>query len=35
MIIIETERNEQIVIPLDYVVLKEKIYGNTKLLFLN
>ena len=35
IIIIETERKEQIVIPGGLVVLKEKIYGKTKLLFLN
>ena len=35
VIIIETERKEQIVIPGDLVVFKEKIYGKTKLIFLN
>jgi 16S rRNA (guanine966-N2)-methyltransferase len=35
IIIIETERKEQIVIPGGLVVLKEKIYGKTKLVFLN
>ena len=35
IIIIETERKEQIVIPESLIVFKEKIYGKTKLLFLN
>ena len=35
VIIIETERKEHFVIPEDLIVLKEKIYGKTKLLFLN
>ena len=35
IIIIETERKEQIVIPLGFSVFKEKIYGKTKLLFVN
>ena len=35
IIIIETERKEQIVIPESLIVVKEKIYGKTKLLFLN
>ena len=35
VIIIETERKEQIVIPESLIVFKEKIYGKTKLLFLN
>jgi 16S rRNA (guanine966-N2)-methyltransferase len=35
VIIIETEKNEQVIIPDGLTVLKEKIYGKTKLLFLN
>ena len=35
IIIIETERKEQVIIPRGFAVLKEKIYGKTKLLFLN
>ena len=35
IIIIETDKKEQIVIPIGFTVLKEKIYGKTKLLFLN
>ena len=35
IIIIETERKEQIVIPESLIVFKEKIYGKTKLLFVN
>ena len=35
IIIIETERKEQIVIPESLIVFKEKIYRKTKLLFLN
>ena len=35
VLIIEIERKDQIVIPGDFNVFKEKIYGKTKLLFLN
>ena len=35
IIIMETEKKEQIVIPEGLVILKEKIYGKTKILFLN
>jgi len=35
IIIIETERKEQVLIPGDLNVLKEKLYGKTRLLFLN
>ncbi len=35
VIIIETERNDDIIIPNDLVIIKEKIYGKTRLLFLN
>ena len=35
IIIIETNRKEQVVIPIGFTVLKQKIYGKTKLLFLN
>ena len=35
ILIIEIERKDQIVIPGDFNVFKEKIYGKTKLLFLN
>ncbi len=35
MIIIETERKDQFIIPEGLTILKEKIYGKTKLLFLN
>ncbi len=35
IIIIETARKDQVVIPSGFAVLKEKIYGKTKLLFLN
>jgi len=35
IIIIETNRKGQVVIPEDLAVFKEKIYGKTKLLFLN
>ena len=35
IIIIETERKEQVIIHRGFAVLKEKIYGKTKLLFLN
>ena len=35
VIIIETERNDDIIIPNDLVIMKEKVYGKTKLLFLN
>jgi len=35
VIIIETERKDQFLIPESLTILKEKIYGKTKLLFLN
>ena len=35
VIIIETEKKHQIVIPKDLYVIKEKIFGKSKLLFLN
>ena len=35
VIIIETERKEQVEIPESLTILKEKVYGKTKLLFLN
>ena len=35
IIIIETEKKEKLVIPEGLTILKEKVYGKTKLLFLN
>ena len=35
IVVIETEKNQQIVIPEGLVILKERIYGKTKLIFLN
>ena len=35
IIIIEAEKNEQILIPTEFNLFKEKIYGKTKLIFLN
>ncbi len=35
IVIIETDMKEQVEIPIEFAVLKEKIYGKTKLLFLN
>ncbi len=35
VIVIETEKNQEIKIPDDLIILKEKIYGKTKLFFLN
>ena len=35
VIVIETDKNQQIIIPDRLVILKEKIYGKTKLIFLN
>ena len=35
IVIIETEKNEQILIPEEFTFFKEKIYGKTKLIFLN
>ena len=35
IIIVETERKEEILIPSAFAVIKEKIYRKTKLLFLN
>ena len=35
IVVIETEKSQQIVIPEGLVILKERIYGKTKLIFLN
>jgi 16S rRNA G966 N2-methylase RsmD len=35
MIIIETGRKENIIIPTELILFKEKNYGKTKLLFIN
>ena len=35
VIVIETAKNQQIIIPEGLVILKERIYGKTKLIFLN